>query len=171
MSLPLAALAAPAPPRVPKRPLRIEQLGRVRTDDYAWLKPANWKEVWRDTSVLDPQIRAWLATENAYADEVLAPTKPLQAAFLAEMTARTAPEQESPPRLDGGFAYLTRFSPGAQYPQRLRRPAPGGPETLLLDAMTLASENPLATASSRRASRGSRPLDERASCTVKRLLR
>jgi oligopeptidase B len=111
----------------------------VRTDDYAWLKPANWKEVWRDTSVLDPQIRAWLATENAYADAVLAPTKPLQAALLAEMTARTAPEQESPPRLDSGFAYLTRFSPGAQYPRHLRRPPAGGPETLLLDEQARAA--------------------------------
>ena len=36
---PLAARASViAPPATPRLPLRIEQLGRTRIDDYAWLK-------------------------------------------------------------------------------------------------------------------------------------
>ena len=34
----LAAMSKPTPPVAPKRPHRIEQLGRVRVDDYAWMK-------------------------------------------------------------------------------------------------------------------------------------
>jgi oligopeptidase B len=133
------ALAAVAPPRVPKQPSRINQLGRTRVDDYAWLKPANWKEVWRDTAVLDPKIRAWLETENRYSDAILAPTKPTREALLRQMKAWTAPDLETPPMIAGPHAYVTRFTPGAQYPQHLRRPADGGPEKLLLDEQARAA--------------------------------
>lgn len=120
-------------PLVPNHPMAVEQLGRTRVDAYAWLKPDNWKEVWRDASVLEPQIRGWLALENSYCDAVLAPTKPLQVQLLAAMTARTAAELETPPRIDGGFAYQTRFEPGAQYLRHLRRSVGGGDEVVLLD--------------------------------------
>ncbi len=141
---PLPALAAEAlaslrPPETPKHPLRIDQLGRVRTDDYAWLKPANWKDVWRDNSTLDPTIRAYLAQEDAYASAALAPTAPIQARLLAAMQARLGPDAATPPLVDGAFAYLTRFAPGATQPQHLRRPAAGGPETLLVDLQGRAS--------------------------------
>lgn len=129
----------PAPPETPRHPLRIEQLGRVRIDDYAWLKPANWKEVWRDSAVLDPAIRAWLAQENRYSDAVLAPTEPLQAKMVAEMKARTAPSPAPPPEHDGPWAYLTRFAPGAQHPRYVRQPRGGGAETVLLDAEARAA--------------------------------
>jgi oligopeptidase B len=33
----------PTPPTAPKQPKRIEQLGRVRVDDYAWMKDDNWQ--------------------------------------------------------------------------------------------------------------------------------
>jgi len=127
------------PPVTPKHPLRIEQLGRVRIDDYAWLKPANWKAVWRDPSLVDPAIVAYLDEENRYCDAVLAPTLPLQAELKAEMAARTAPGIAPPPQIDGSFAYSVRFAPGAQQPRYWRRPAGGGPETLLLDGQARAA--------------------------------
>jgi oligopeptidase B len=126
-------------PVTPKRPVRIEQLGRVRIDDYAWLKPDNWKAVWRDASALDPAIAAYLEDENRYCDAVLAPTLPLQAQLKAEMTRRTAPDIAPPPQIDGAFAYLTRFGSGAQQPSHWRRAASGGPETLLVDGQARAA--------------------------------
>ena len=84
----LVAARGPAkfrPPVTPKDPLRIEQLGRVRVDPYAWLKPKNWKEVWRNPSVLDPQILAYLQEENRYCDAVLQPTELLQAELVEQM--------------------------------------------------------------------------------------
>ena len=138
-----AGLAAgPTPPVIPRRPRRIEQLGRTRIDDYGWLKPDNWKAVWRDGRVLDPAIRGVLEAENAYCDAVLAPTLPLQADLLACMRVASAAEAEAPPEVDGPWAYLTRFAPHAQQPRWLRRPVAGGPETLLLDGEARAAGRP-----------------------------
>jgi oligopeptidase B len=144
LARPLAALASAAgnpiaPPITPKRPVRIEQLGRVRVDDYAWLKPANWKAVWRDAGLLDPTIVDYLELENRYCDAVLAPTLPLQARLLAQMTRRTTADVAPPPVIDGGWAYATRYAAGAQQPSYWRRPALGGTETLLLDGPARAA--------------------------------
>lgn len=130
--MPLASL--PKPPRTPRIPDRIEQLGRVRVDDYAWLKPVNWKEVWRDPSKLSPTIRSYLDEENHYCDAVLAPMQPLQQGLLEQMKAHTAPDPAPPPEYDGRWAYFTRFAPKAQYPRFWRQPRKGGTETMLLDA-------------------------------------
>ena len=129
-----SVLRKPRQPITPKVPTRIEQLGRIRIDDYAWLKPANWKEVWRDPATLDPKILAYLEEENRYCDAVLEPTKGLQAALLDEMKQRTPDRLETPPIADGPWIYFTRFKPGAQHPQYLRRPRQGGAEEILLDA-------------------------------------
>lgn len=132
----LAAAPSPVPvaPVTPRIAKRIVQLGRVRIDDYAWLKPANWKEVWRDPAVLAPSIRSYLEEENAYCDAVLKPTEHLQAQLLAQMKARTPERLETPPIADGPWLYFTRYMPGAQQPRYLRRQRSGGGDELLLDA-------------------------------------
>ncbi len=127
------AAAMPAPPVTPRRPLRIDQLGRTRIDDYAWLKDPNWKAVWRDPSRLDPEIRAHLLAESRYCDAVLAPTRRLQAQLLSEMTRRTARDEPDPPVRDGPWLYGARLAAGAQRPTWFRRPALGGPDEVLLD--------------------------------------
>lgn len=129
---------APAAPVTPRRPLRIEQLGRVRIDDYAWLKDPHWQRVWRDPASFDPAIRAHLVAENLYAEAVLAPAAPLQEKLRAEMIGRTAADPSPPPDFDGPWAYLTHFAEGAQHPRYLRRPRDGGAETLLLDVAARA---------------------------------
>jgi oligopeptidase B len=128
-----ASGACAAAPRTPIRPQRIVQLGRTRVDDYAWLKPENWKAVWRDPGVLPADIAAHLAAENAYCAAMLAPDAPLAATLLEEMKARTPPLQGEPPQPDGLFEYFSRFEPGAQHPVFLRRRGGGGPEEVLLD--------------------------------------
>ncbi|MFA6231211.1 MAG: S9 family peptidase [Rhodanobacter sp.] len=128
-----------SPPLTPKRPKRIVQLGRVRVDDYAWLKPANWKAVWKDPSTLSPAIRAHLETENTYAEKVLAPTKPLQRQLFAEMSARSSGSETPPPQPVGPWLYYHRFAPGAQHASwyRKRRDMQGS-EELLLDGAARA---------------------------------
>ncbi len=123
----------PEPPRPRKDPRRIEQLGRVRTDDYAWMKDANWQAVLRDPSQVNPEIRAHLEAENAYLKAVLAPSEALQARFFAEMKGRLKEDDASVPTPDGPFEYFSRYELGAQHPRYLRQPRGGGAETLLLD--------------------------------------
>ena len=87
----------PKPPVALKVPLRIEQLGRVRTDDYAWMKDENWQQVLRDPTVLKPDVREHLEAENAYTKAVLAGTEDLQAQLFAEMKGRIKEDDASVP--------------------------------------------------------------------------
>jgi oligopeptidase B len=132
------AAGCPAPPATPRVPDRIVQLGRARVDDYAWLKPANWRAVWRDPAVLPPDIAAHLRAETAYAEAMLAPDAALRRDLLADMTRRSPDAVDEPPQVDGAYAYFSRTAPGAQHPVFLRRAAGGGAAATLLDVEALA---------------------------------
>ena len=127
-----------SPPSAAQRPLTINQLGRSRTDEYAWLRDDNWQEVMRDPSVLDPEIRAHLDAENAYYEDVMAPTADLQERIFQEIRGRILEDDSSVPDRDGAFEYYTRFREGGQYPVYARRPldpetGEAGEEQILLD--------------------------------------
>ena len=130
---------ATAPPAAERRPLVIEQLGRTRTDPYAWLKDANWKAVMRDPSALAADIRAHLEAENAYTRAMLAPTEPLQAQMFAEMRGRIKEDDSSLPAPDGEWAYSVRYREGDQHPLHVRTPRDGGDEEVLLDEPALSA--------------------------------
>jgi oligopeptidase B len=138
-----ARCTAPTPPVTLKRPERIFQLGRVRIDEYAWLKPSNWKEVWRNPTALSEVIRAHLDAENTYASKVLSSTLPLQRRLFAEMSSRSAEDDAPPPYPAGAWLYYDRFPPGAQQPNWYRRRRDGSAgEELLLDGSARAHANP-----------------------------
>ena len=127
-----------APPAVPpmalKQPMVTEQLGRKRTDDYAWMKDPNWRDVLRDPKALDPAIRAHLEAENAYTAAVLAGTQTLQDQMFAEMKGRVKEDDSSIPAPDGAFEYYARYDTGAQHALHCRKPrGADGPEEILLD--------------------------------------
>src|SRR5271170_3640128 len=125
---------APTPPRPRKDPRRIEQLGRVRVDDYGWMKDDNWQAVLRDPSVVKPEIREHLEAENAYVKAVLAPTEALQERLFEEMKGRLKEDDSSVPTPDGPFDYFSRYELGAQHPRHVRRPRDAASdETVLLD--------------------------------------
>lgn len=128
---------APArPPVAPRKPVRITLHGVSREDPYAWLRADNWREVMRDPSVLDPDIRAYLEAENAYTKAAMASTEALQRQLFEEMKARIKQDDSSVPSPDGPFAYYQRYETGGQHPVFCRRPSDdpeGGPEQVLLD--------------------------------------
>ena len=128
----------PSPPVAPKHPRRIEQLGRVRLDDYAWMKDDDWQAVMRDPSLLRADIRTHLEAENAYTAALLGPTQPAQDALFAEMRGRIKEDDASVPDPDGPFAYYVRFNTGGQHPIYARIPRDGGAEEVLLDVDALA---------------------------------
>jgi oligopeptidase B len=132
-------MTLPTPPQADKRPTKIEQLGRVRIDDYAWMKDDNWQQVMRDPSVLRADVRTHLDAENAYTKAMLASTEPLQAQMFEEMKGRIKEDDSSVPMPDGAFDYFSRYETGAQHPLFARRPRGSeGPEQVLLDVDQLA---------------------------------
>ncbi|HWT50928.1 MAG TPA: S9 family peptidase [Caulobacter sp.] len=130
--------ARPTPPVAKKIPKTIEQLGRTRTDDYAWMKDDNWQKVLRDPALIKADVKEHLTAENAYTKAMLASTEPLQQKMFAEMKGRIKEDDASVPAKDGPFEYYTRFEKGAQHPIHARKPLPkagmgGGGEEILLD--------------------------------------
>ena len=129
------------PPIAPRHPSRRTLHGVTITDDYAWLKDEKWQEVLRDPSLLDPEIRAYLEAENAYAEERLRPTQALQKALVAEMRGRIKEDDSGVPTPDGPFAYLWKFSQGGQHQQIGRTPRDGGEMATILDGDALAKSS------------------------------
>ncbi len=130
--------------RVPcaaRRPVNSIHHGIARVDDYAWLRASNWQAVIRDPALLDPEIKAYLEAENAYAKAMLADTETLQAKLFAEMKGRIKEDDAGVPASDGAFAYYKRYVMGGQHPLFCRQPRNGGDEQILLDGNALAKSH------------------------------
>ena len=106
------AQAADAPPRAAKKPFQVTSPNGAREDDYYWL---------RDDTRKNPEMLAYLAAENSYADRHLAPLKPLQDKLYTETVSHIKQDDTSVPYLDRGYWYQTRWATGADYPVVERR--------------------------------------------------
>ncbi len=128
----------PSPPVATQKPITDTRHGITRTDDYAWLRADNWQAMFKDTSILDPEIRSYLEAENAYMEAAMADTKELQGQLFAEMKGRIKEDDSSIPMKDGPFAYGSAFVTGGEQPRYFRIPRDGNPKDetirdLLLD--------------------------------------
>jgi oligopeptidase B len=120
--------ASPTPPLAKRMPYVHEAHGDQRPDDYQWLRD-------RD----DPDVTAYLEAENAYADAVMEPLRPLQEKLYAEIVSRIQETDLSVPVPHGPFLYYSRSVEGLQYPIHCRRtPEDGSPEHVLIDENVLA---------------------------------
>ncbi|MGR7995437.1 S9 family peptidase [Xanthobacter sp. ZOL 2024] len=126
-------MAALEPPHADRRPTTRTVHDVPLTDDYAWLRADNWRDVMRDPKLLAADIRAYLEAENAYADAYFAPLEGLKQALVAEMRGRIKEDDSTVPAPDGPFAYYSRHREGGQHPLACRKPWPEGPEEILLD--------------------------------------
>lgn len=100
-----------------------------RPDDYHWLKQKD-----------DPQVKAYLEAENAYAENFLSPLSDLQQKLVAEMRARIVDEDMSVPVRRGKYLYFAKYPAGKDYEALYRKPFPDGPEELLLNHNDYAKE-------------------------------
>ncbi|NJR13079.1 MAG: S9 family peptidase [Phyllobacteriaceae bacterium] len=134
----------PPAPRPQSLPVSDTRHGITRTDEYAWLRAANWQAVFKDPSVLDPTIKAHLDAENAYANAWLAPLADLRATLVKEMRGRIKEDDESIPVPDGPFAYGSSFVEGGQQPRfyRVPRNQLDAPRDILLDGDKEAAGKP-----------------------------
>ena len=118
-----------ANPPVAKRVPHVHKAhGDERPDDYHWLRNRE-----------DPDVTAYLEAENAYADAVMEPLRPLQEKLYAEILSRIQETDLSVPVPHGPFLYYSRSVEGLQYPIHCRRtPEEGSPEQVLIDENLLA---------------------------------
>ncbi|MDR6815360.1 oligopeptidase B [Neorhizobium sp. 2083] len=123
----------PAAPVAARKPVSDTRHGITRTDDYAWFRADNWQAMFKDPSILDPEIRSHLEAENAYMEAAMGDTADLQKALFAEMRGRIKEDDSSVPMKDGPFAYGTLFVTGGEQPHYFRTPRDGGEKQLLLD--------------------------------------
>ncbi|HWE45070.1 MAG TPA: S9 family peptidase [Caulobacteraceae bacterium] len=129
-AIPAFAADGPRPPLVAKKPYEVKAPAGSRQDEYYWL---------RDDTRSNPDMLADLKAENAYADAVLAPTKPLQEKLYAEIVARVKQDDASVPYRLRGYWYYTRFEAGRDYPIMARRKgAMAAPEEIMLDEPAMA---------------------------------
>ena len=139
VSAPVGATKRGAVTGVGAPPVKTSRHGTILTDEFAWLKDLNWQRVMRDPSLLDAAIRRHLENENAYADDRLASTVPLQEALIAEMRGRIKEEDATVPAADGTFSYFKRYRDGGQHPSICREPRHGGVGEILIDGDALAT--------------------------------
>lgn len=123
----------PSAPVAPKKPVTDTRHGITRTDDYAWLRADNWQAMFKDPTILDPEIRKHLDAENAYMKAAMADTEALQKTLFAEMKGRIKEDDSSVPVKDGPFAYGTFYVTGGEQPSFFRTPRDGGERSVLLD--------------------------------------
>ena len=134
MTLPAASVLAldATPPDAARKPHEVKApFGATRNDDYYWL---------RDDKREDKAMLAYLNAENAYADAVLAPTRPLQEVLYNEIVGRIKQDDASVPYRERGYWYYTRFEAGKDYPvQARRKDTMQAPEEILLDVNAMAA--------------------------------
>jgi oligopeptidase B len=107
---PAPAPAAPAPP-VARRDAKVDVVhSEKRADEYFWLRRKD-----------DPQVRAYLESENSYTELLMKPTEPLQEALYSEMLGRIKETDLTVPYRKGSSFYYSRTEKGKQYPILCRR--------------------------------------------------
>ena len=118
----------PSPPDAAKKPHVVKApFGAERQDEYYWL---------RDDKRQDKAMLGYLDAENAYADAVLAPLKPVQGKLYDEIVARIKQDDASVPFRERGWWYYSRFEAGKDYPIHARRKDAAG-----IDAKAILKAN------------------------------
>ncbi|MFZ0662708.1 MAG: S9 family peptidase [Acidobacteriaceae bacterium] len=131
----------PTPPVAAVHPTETKIHNRALTDDYAWLRD-------RD----NPEVIAYLETENAYTSAVTAPDEPLRQTLYEEMLSHIKETDVSAPFRENRFWYYSRTEQGLQYPIYCRKPGiasspneaidDSAPEEVILDVNELAKNQP-----------------------------
>ena len=87
----------------------------------------------RDPSRLDPAIREYLESENAFTASMLEPVTDLRRELNEELKGRLKQDDASVPAPDGEFLYFLRYVEGGQHPVYCRRKRESEDEQVLVD--------------------------------------
>ena len=93
-------------PPMAKKLTHVEAVhGDKLVDEYFWLRDRK-----------NPEVKAYLETENAYADAFMKPTEALRSKLYDEMLGRIKETDLSVPYRQGAYFYYSRTEKGKQYP-------------------------------------------------------
>lgn len=97
-------------PTVQVKPKEIVTHNHTRIDNYYWLNdPKN------------PDVIAYLNSENEYLEKIMSPVKPLQEKLFEEMKGRIKEHDESVAVKNGEYFYYVKYVEGGEYPIYCRR--------------------------------------------------
>ncbi|UTW45274.1 S9 family peptidase [bacterium SCSIO 12696] len=132
-STPMSHSKALTPPVAKQIPYEFVTHGHTRIDKYHWM---------RDDQRKDPEVLAHLEAENAYQEQVMAHTKPLQDKLYNELVSRIDKDDSSVPVRSNGYWYQREFNGDKDYPIYSRRKDQVDAEhEVLLDVNQLAAEH------------------------------
>jgi len=115
-------------------------LGKTRTDDYHWIRDANWKEICKGkVEFADPDVKEYIDAENANTEAQMADTDELQKELYDELLSRLKEDDDSVPTKSGPYFYYSRTEKGKNYSFQCRKKAetreelPNVPEEIWMD--------------------------------------
>ena len=103
-------MPALTPPSAKKVPTSTTLHRETRNDDYAWLRDKN-----------NPEVIAYIESENTYTADVMRPTEALQQTLYDEMLGRIKEDDSRPPVKRDDWYYYARTEKGKAYPIYCRK--------------------------------------------------
>ena len=129
LALAVTVATPAATPPAAKKATHMQTLhGDQLQDDYFWLRERE-----------NPEVKAYLEKENAYAETLMKPTEALQKTLYDEMLGRIKETDLTVPYRQRGWFYYSRTEKGKQYPIYCRKKESlEAPEEIYLDVNELA---------------------------------
>ncbi len=109
-------------PKAKKIPSSQVVHGLNLVDDFAWMRDPKWQEVFRDTSILQKDIREYLEAENKYTEGAFAPYEPLKKKLIAEILPEPGKETNKSGFKFASAAFLKNREGKIQLTFMLQRP-------------------------------------------------
>jgi len=98
------------PPAAKKVPKSVTMFGDTRVDNYGWIREKG-----------NPEVIAYLNSENDYANAMMKTTEPLQKKLYEEMLSHIKQTDVNVPYRKGDYFYYSRTEEGKQYPIYARK--------------------------------------------------
>jgi oligopeptidase B len=122
----------PPPPVAKKIPKTMSIHGDTLVDDYYWMRERE-----------NPDVKAYLTAENAYAEAMMKPTLPFQEKLYKEILSHVKETDMSVPYREGDYFYYSRTEQGKQYYIMCRKKGNlDAPEEIVMDVNKLAEGKP-----------------------------
>jgi len=98
------------PPAAKKVPKSVTMFGDTRVDNYGWIREKS-----------NPEVIAYLNSENDYANAMMKTTEPLQKKLYEEILSHIKQTDVNVPYRKGDYFYYSRTEEGKQYPIYARK--------------------------------------------------